>query len=349
MQDVIQPIDRELIKQELTDKYFLRPTNKANNLIYDITALTAPNTMREIGRVRELSYRAAGGGTGLDCDTDDMDYMQHPYHQLVVWDPENEQIVGGYRYICGRDMQFNEQGQPRIASSHLFYFTPYFIKDYLPYTIELGRAFVNLEYQKHEMGAKALYALDNNWDGLGAIFYRHPEIKYLIGKVTMYPNFDITSRDLIYAYLFRYHYDHKALIRAYHPLDLQPEAQELADELFIGDDPTVNFHILQRAVRARGHVIPPMFSAYLNLTQRMSTFGTSINHEFGQVLETGILVMVDNIYEDKRTRYIGIYVEYLRCLLREHRKQHRLAKAKEKQRKRTKKTISRITDSKSNM
>ena len=320
-QPIIPPVDRELLKKELSDKFFLRPTNKADNRIYDITAHDAPNVMREIARLRELSYRAGGGATGMEMDMDAMDTMAKPYHQLIVWDPEHEQIVGGYRYLCCAEATFTEDGQPFITSAHLFHYSDYFIKDYLPYTVELGRAFVQPMYQSREMGVKSLYALDNIWDGLGAVFYHHPEVRYLIGKVTIYPDFDAVSRDLIYAFLHRFHHDKKGLFRPYKPVDISVEGQELADELFIGDDPQLNYHILQRAVRTRGAVIPPMFSAYINLTQTLQFFGNAINDELSDVFETGIMVTIDEINEDKKLRYIGVYIEYIKQLLTEKRRE----------------------------
>ena len=315
MKPIIEPIDRDLLKQELTKKNFLRPTNKADNEIYDITADQAPNLMREIARLREISYRDGGGATGEAMDMDEMDTMPHPYHQLLVWDPIHEEIVGGYRYLCCAEAAKQEDGQPFITSSHLFHYTDYFIRNYLPYTIELGRAFVQPKYQNRDMGVKSLYALDNIWDGIGAILYNHPEIKYLIGKVTMYPQYDAMSRNLIYAYLRRYHNDSKGLFYPKHPIDISCEAQELADDLFMGDDPTLNYQILQRAVRARGTVIPPMFSAYLNVTETLMSFGNAVNDELADVYETGILVKVEDINPDKHARYIGVYMEWLRNLI----------------------------------
>lgn len=319
MKPVIEPVDRELLKQELTKRAFLRPTNKAENEIYDITAATSPNLMREIARLRELAYRAGGGATGEEMDIDDMDTMEKPYHQLLVWDPINEEIIGGYRYLCGQDAVMQQDGQPYITSSHLFHYTDYFIHNYLPYTIELGRAFVQPKYQGRDMGVKALYALDNIWDGIGAVLYNHPEIKYLIGKVTIYPRYDAVSRDLIFAYLHRFHHDPKQLFYPKHPIDIGIEAQELADDLFMGDDASLNYQILQRAIRARGCVIPPMFSAYLNVTDSLMSFGSTINDELANVYETGILVRVEDINPDKHARYIGVYMEWLRNLLEQRR------------------------------
>ena len=316
MKDIIPRVDRELLKQELTKKNFLRPTNKAENEIYDFTAHEAPHLMREVARLRELSFRSAGGSTGEEMDMDDMDTMTpHPYHQLIVWDPVNDEIVGGYRYLCGKDCTFDEQGQPRLTSSHLYHYSDYFIRNYLPYTIELGRAFVQPMYQKREMGNKSLYALDNIWDGIGAVIYNHrEEIQYLIGKVTIYPQYDALSRDLIYAYLRRFHNDRKGLFCPYHPIDISAEAQELADDVFVGEDAVFNYQLLQRALRARNTIIPPMFSAYLNVTPSLQFFGNTLNDELSDVYETGIMVTVDEIKEDKHSRYMQPYIDYLKTL-----------------------------------
>lgn len=319
MKDIIERVDRELLKKELTKKNFLRPTNKAGNEIYDFVAGEAPHLMREVARLREMSFRSAGGSTGEEMDTDLFDTLSpNPYHQLIVWDPVNDEIVGGYRYLCCNHCTFDTNGQPVISSAHLFHYTEYFIRNYLPYTIELGRAFVQPMYQKREMGAKSLYALDNIWDGIGAVLYNHRnEVQYLIGKVTIYPQYDSLSRELIYAYLRRFHNDPKGLFAPYHAVEISADGQELADDVFVGDDPTFNYQLLQRALRARRSVIPPMFSAYLNVTNSLLFFGNAVNDELANVYETGIMVTVDDIHEDKRLRYMGAYIDYLKRLFSE--------------------------------
>lgn len=324
MKKIIDAVDREVLKKELAPKFFLRPTNKAGNEIYDLTAHDAPNVMREIARLREMSYRASGGATGEEMDIDDMDTMTKPYHQLVVWDPEHEEIVGGYRYLLCKDCTFHENGQPYITSSHLFYYTPYFIKNYLPYTVEFGRAFVQPKYQTRDMGVKALYALDNIWDGIGAVLYKNKDIYYMIGKVTIYPSYDEVSRNLIYAYLQRYCCDKKGLFRPYNPVDISIEGQELADEIFAGNDPATNYHTLQRAVRIRGTVVPPMFSAYMNVTTSLQFFGNAINDELANVYETGIMVDIREVNEEKKRRYIGSYIEYVKQFISRTRKRRKL-------------------------
>ena len=239
-------------------------------------------------------------------DIDDQDIMPRPYHQLIVWDPDNNQIIGGYRYLFGHEAEIRN-GQPFITSAHLFHYSERFIRDYLPNTIEFGRAFVQPMYQKREMGVKALFALDNIWDGIGAVLFNHPEIRYMIGKVTIYPGYNEQARELIYAYLDRYHKGEQGLFEPYHPLLSQP----LTHSPFEGEDKQENYHILQRAVREQGTVIPPIFTAYLNLTNDLQFFGNAINDEFSDVLESGIMVEVDTVYPEKKERYITSYANWL--------------------------------------
>lgn len=308
MKPIIAPVETEILLHEL-EGHLLRPSNKAGNLIYDITAQECPNVMREIGRLREISYRAGGGGTGKELDIDDQDIMPRPYHQLIVWDPDNNQIIGGYRYLFGHEAEIRN-GQPFITSAHLFHYSERFIRDYLPNTIEFGRAFVQPMYQKREMGVKALFALDNIWDGIGAVLFNHPEMRYMIGKVTIYPGYNEQARELIYAYLDRYHKGEQGLIGPYHPLLSQP----LTHSPFEGEDKQENYHILQHAVREQGTVIPPIFTAYLNLTNDLQFFGNAINDEFGDVLESGIMVEVDTVYPEKKERYINSYIKWLNSI-----------------------------------
>ena len=103
MEPVIQPVDRHLILKELTKDKFIRVTRKGHNYLYEVTAHDSPNVMQEIGRLREISFRLAGGGTGKATDIDEYDMDPHePYRQLIVWDPKDKEIIGGYRYInCG--------------------------------------------------------------------------------------------------------------------------------------------------------------------------------------------------------------------------------------------------------
>ena len=304
---IIDAVDPEVIEAELTDQFFLRDTNKAGNKIYVVDAASAPNVMREIGRLREIAFRLAGGGTGKECDIDRYDTMNPPCRQLLVWDPESKLILGGYRYICGKDIRLDEDGRPRIATSHMFNFSERFINDYLPYTIELGRSFVRPEYQSSRAGAKAIYALDNLWDGLGSLTVVHPDIKYLFGKVTMYPSYIERCRDMILYFLHKHFPDPDDLVRPIRPLNtcIDPQAME---RLFTGDSFKADYRILNAEVRRYGVTIPPLVNAYMSLSPTMRMFGTAINDEFGDVEESGIFLVIDEIFEEKKQRHIQSFI-----------------------------------------
>lgn len=305
---IIQPISKELIKSELTPEKQLRMTNKSHNEIYVITANNSPNVMKEIGRLREIAFREAGGGTGKSMDIDEFDVGENCYKQLIVWNPEAEEIIGGYRYMLGTDWKLNADRQPILATSHMFHFSDKFIEEYMPYTVELGRSFVSLEYQSSRMGSKSLFALDNLWDGLGALTVIRPNIKYFFGKMTMYPSYIRRGRDMILYFLKKHFDDKENLIIPMKPLKIETDESELK-ELFCEDDFKKDYRILNREIRKLGYNIPPLVSAYMGLSPTMKLFGTAINYGFGDVEETGILITVDEILEEKRIRHIDSFIK----------------------------------------
>jgi hypothetical protein len=307
-QPIIQPISKEVLKSELTPDKQLRLTNKSNNEIYVVTAHHAPNVMKEIGRLREIAFREAGGGTGKEVDIDEFDICENCYKQLIVWNPEEEEIIGGYRYLLGTDWEYDDKGQPKLATSHMFHFSEKFLKEYAPYTVELGRSFVSLPYQSSRMGAKSLFALDNLWDGLGALTVIRPNVKYYFGKMTMYPSYIRKGRDMILYFLKKHFDDKENLIIPMKPLELETDPTELAT-LFSGKDFKEDYKILNGEIRKLGYNIPPLVNAYMGLSPTMKLFGTAINYGFGDVEETGILIAVDEILEDKRKRHIDSFIQ----------------------------------------
>ncbi len=307
-QEIIQPIDKQLLKSELTPDRQLRMTNKSHNEIYIVTAHNAPNVVKEIGRLREIAFREAGGGSGKSMDLDEFDTCDNCYKQLIVWNPEEEEIIGGYRYLLGCDAEIDAEGQPVLATSHMFHFSEKFMKEYLPWTVELGRSFVSPEYQSSRMGAKSLFALDNLWDGLGALTVIRPDIKYLFGKMTMYPSYVRKGRDMILYFLKKHFNDPDNLIIPMKPLKIETDTAEL-DRLFCEDSFKDDYKILNREVRKLGYNIPPLVNAYMGLSPTMRMFGTAINYGFGDVEETGILIAVDEILEEKRIRHIDSFIK----------------------------------------
>ena len=307
-QEIIQPIEKEVLKRELTPELQLRMTNKSHNEIYIITAHDSPNVMKEIGRLREIAFREAGGGTGKSMDIDEFDTCENCYKQLIVWNPEAEEIIGGYRYLVGNEWDYDDKGQPILATSHMFHFSERFIKEYAPWTIELGRSFVSLPYQSSRMGAKSLFALDNLWDGLGALTVIKPNVKYFFGKMTMYPSYIRKGRDMILYFLKKYFDDKDKLIIPMKPLIIETDPAEF-QTLFSGNSFKEDYKILNSEIRKLGYNIPPLVNAYMSLSPTMKLFGTAINYGFGDVEETGILIAMEEIFEEKRVRHIDSFIK----------------------------------------
>lgn len=307
MQPIISPIDKDLIISELTPEHLLRKSNKGFNEVYIIDAFNAPNTMKEIGRLREIAFRDAGGGTGKDCDIDEFDTMEVPCRQLIVWDPNEKEILGGYRFILGEDIKIVNK-IPQIATSHMFGFSDKFLQEYLPTTLELGRSFVTVGYQSTRSNPKAIYVLDNLWDGLGALTVVYPQIKYLFGKVTMYPSYGEQGRDILLGFLHKYFHDSEKLVWPIEELPtkaLSPEIQSY----FSGKNFREDYKILNQTIRSLGQNIPPLVNAYMSLSPTMKVFGTAVNHEFGEVEETGIFFKISEIFDEKKRRHIHSFIE----------------------------------------
>jgi hypothetical protein len=306
MKPIAEPLPRDQIIAELTKEKFLRRTNNGNNEVYFFDFRNSPALMYEIGRVREITFRHAGGGTGKDIDLDEFDTdREDPQKQLIVWDPEHLEIVGGYR------LYFPPKGcikcdVTKLASSSYFRFSAKFLKKYFPHMMELGRSFVHPDYQSRSMGRKSLYALDNLWDGLGALILDNHHLKYLFGKVTMYPHFNQKARNMILYFLKRHFDDPDSLVVPLDPAQIDIHVDEMK-KLFRGWTYKENYKILSKEVRNLGENIPPLINAYMGLSPTMRTFGTFINHKFGDVEETGILITLRDIYIEKINRHLASY------------------------------------------
>jgi hypothetical protein len=301
--EIVPPVGRELLRSELTREKFLRKTNNAQNEIYVIDAHDSPAVMREVGRLREVSFRQAGGGTGAETDIDGFDSATPPYKQLIVWDPAAAEIVGGYRYLLCTDAPAGPEGVPHLATAELFRFSSEFIHSYLPYTIELGRSFVQPAYQPSRENRKSIYSLDNLWDGLGALIVDHPRVRFFFGKVTMYTHFNVFARDLILYFLNRFFPDPDKLVVPFKPVPLKTPVDQL-EKVFKGKDFEPNYKALLKEVRKQKENIPPLINSYMGLSPTMRTFGTAINEHFGGVEETAILVTIGDIYETKKDRHV---------------------------------------------
>ena len=307
MKDIIPPVPLDVLNEELSNERFIRKTNKAGNKIYIINAENSPNVMREIGRIREISFRNAGGGTGLECDLDEYDTGENAYQQLIVWDPDDEAILGGYRFHICDPNKCIKNGKVKLATSKLFNFSDDFISSYVPHMIELGRSFVQPKYQSTSLKRKGLYALDNLWDGLGTLVLDYPNKKYLFGKVTMYLHYHQMARDMILFFLNKHFPDREGLVTPKESLKMETDRAKLT-AIFTGQNYEEDYKILSKEVRACGENIPPLINAYMNLSPSMKTFGTVLNKGFGDVEETGIMITINDLYKDKVERHVQDYV-----------------------------------------
>ena len=306
MKPIIHPVPVELLKAELTPSKKLEDTNKGHNELYIVTWQDSPHVVTEIGRLRELVFREAGGSTGNELDLDEYDKMENPYKQLIVWDPDAEEIIGGYRFLFGSDAVLDEKGQPMLASSHQFHFSQKFIDEYLPYVIELGRNFV----VPSKDGRRSIFALDNLWDGLVAIIMKHPHLLYFFGKITIYPSYDPIIRDLIYHFLWKHFGDKEELVRPWDDQAMPGSDPALMDLIINKDDPAEDYLLLKNAAKLRGVTVPPNMTAYLSITSEMLMFGTAVNHLMHDIEDTAVLMPFDAIYHEKKQRHIGTYLRF---------------------------------------
>jgi len=308
MKKIIDPIPVELIKAELTEARKLMDTNKGGNELYVIDCNNAPNTLREIGRIREVAYRAAGGCSGNEVDLDEYDFLEKPYQQLIVWDPDACAIIGGYRFLLGKDVTFGEDGQPVISSSHLFHYSDKFIKDYLPKSMELGRSFVAPEYQSSKAGARALFTMDNLWDGITGVLLCHPDVDYFFGKMTIYKSYDKAARELIMRFLEKHFADSKELVRPFKQLKYSSDPR-IIDIILKEDDLKADLRCLKSALHQLGTGIPPLVNSYINTSSKMKIFGSAVNDELSGAIETGLMIKFSEIYSDKVERHIRTFIE----------------------------------------
>lgn len=306
MEKIIEPVDKALLEKELNEDRFLRHTNNGNNHIYVVNYHNAPHVVREIGRLREITFRDAGGGTGLEIDLDENDTCEKCYDQLIAWSPEDREIIAGYRLVRCDFAGLKPDGTYNLSTAHLFEFSDTFVKDYLPYTIELGRSFVQPKYQPVNNNRRGIFSLDNLWDGLGGVVYLNSDIKYLFGKVTMYTHYNREGRDLLLSFMHYYFPDNLGLVKPIDPIIIDHDIADMQTH-FHGLEYKAGHRLLIGKLRELGENIPPLINTYMNLSPTMKTFGTAINSDFGEVEETGILITIDDVYQTKKTRHIDTY------------------------------------------
>lgn len=259
--------------------------------VYFERAAAMPKLMHDIARLRELSFRDVGEGTGLTLDIDRFDAC---YHQLFVWDRRSQCIAGAYRIAFTEEVSAIA-GVEGLYAHSLFEFSDRLLQRLGP-SLELGRSFVSPDYQG---GSQVLRLL---WAGIVAVLDRQPEIKVLYGPVSISPRLSEVSRMLIMAAITLHHEDPElaGLVRARHAPDRlrQTGARRLTDVSAGLADPARLFRFLRRL--ERGVALPVLIKHYIDLKGRFAGF--NVDEAFGGTVDGLVFVRVKDIPERMRTR-----------------------------------------------
>lgn len=274
----------------------MRDTKRAGNEIYIFTAAECPALMREVGRLREIAFRAAGGGTGEEADIDGEDRAEGGYHQLIVWTQRRRRSWADTASSSAR------RAGSRISRRNTTSISAIFSGAATCPTPSNWGVRSSSRPIRRAPNTKSLYALDNLWDGLGALIVLNPKAKYLFGKVTMYSSYQTVARNTLIYFLHKYFPDRDRLVTGRHPIDLGLD-DPYYERIFTGENYVENYHILIQRIREFNENIPPLINSYMNLSPTMRVFDTVENPDFGGVEETGILLAIKDIYLEKRERY----------------------------------------------
>lgn len=288
MIDVAAPMPPEQIARELTQN--TRIAEFKDLEIHLIWAPEAPATMQEIGRIRELEFRAAGAGRQVERDIDRFDVEFPWYAQLVSWDPAQREIVALYRAIrC--DWALRHGGLSALRTAGLFHFSDLFVSEYLSRAIELGRSVVN------RSAHRALQGLFSIWTGLGAMTREWPEIDYFFGNVSLYRSLPASAVTGIIEYLSRNHGADEGLVTARHPVS--PRVTE--------DTPSITLESLLERAAQEGWQFPPILLSYLKANSGLLSFDAAHDEEFGGAIEVAIAVPTKSVNPKTVKRFIEPY------------------------------------------
>ena len=308
---LVKPVNRNILKKELTSERFLRPTRMGKNNVYVFDGVDAPNLMKEVGRLRELAFRDAGAGIGAALDLDQYDTGEHKCRQLIVWDPAEEEIVGGCRFNTFEQYQNQLNAAIPLINKELYDLHPAFEKNYAPYFIELTRAFIQPKYQTKHKDHKVFFALDNVWDGLGALLVQHPQCRYFFGRLVIYPSYDPFMRDLLFYFFKKHLYDKDETLCAKFPYEPATIKDELHSYLKT-NNANKDFMELHKIARARNTVVPALISAYYRVSDTMRVFEPVIDHHFGGCFAAAMMITIADIKPNLIDRYVNPYKKFVK-------------------------------------
>jgi hypothetical protein len=266
--------------------------------------------MQEVGRLRELTFREAGAGFGKKVDIDDYDIGEHCCKQLIVWDPIKKEIVGGYRFNLFYDLKNKNLNDTPLSNKSFYNVSNKFVSDYIPYLVELSRAFIQPMFQPKYAGRRAAFSLDNIWDGLGALVIKYPFLKYYFGRLTFFSNYNATVRDSIFYFFQKHLKGDTFLLQAKSPLSLDTPISYIKKKINMSDIKE-DYKSLQLIAKEHNTVIPPLMKSYYNASSSLKVFDPVFDSYFGSSYAAAIIVTIKDIYPSYVKRYIKPYKKFI--------------------------------------
>jgi putative hemolysin len=291
--NIVHPTDKKLILNDIAAAEVLGETDDKIRILL-VRYEQAPALMREIGRLRELTFRKVGEGTGRKIDLDEFDtYYQH----IVLWDESRLEVVGAYRLAAG-DEVYKKRGIAGFYTSTLFRFSEEFEK-YLPQALELGRSFVQPAYWNSQ-------ALDYLWHGIGAFLAARPQYNYLFGPVSVSATYSAEARGLLVYFYRKWFGAEKSPVRAKHRFNFHTDSEAKLGELLQSSDYKSAFKELKQNLKHYGFAVPTLYKQYTELCEEggVNFFDFGIDKDFNDSLDGFIFLQIARIKETKLERYL---------------------------------------------
>jgi len=292
--NVIHPVDPKKIKKQLLNAKILIDVNGKKKVYLLQGDKIFPDVIKEIARLREITFRKVGEGSGLKLDTDLYDTY---YDHLVLWDEEALEIIGAYRLGLGDDI-LQKFGPRGFYSSTLFNFSQQF-NYHLPYSIELGRSFIQAKYWNST-------ALDTLWMGIGKFLADHPKIQFLFGPVSLSNAIPQDAKELIVFFYRKWYGGSNNLVTAKSRFRISEQREKTLSELFSSNDYREEIKLIKQNLRFYGVSIPALYKQYTELCEpggsQFLDFG--VDSSFQNCIDGFMLLDIDLIKYAKKGKYI---------------------------------------------
>jgi len=292
--NVIHPIDPKKIKRQLTAATLLQNIDNKKKVYLLSNNKLFPDVIKEIARLREITFRKIGEGTGDKLDTDIYDTY---YNHMVLWDEENLEIMGAYRIGVGSEI-IEKQGVSGFYSSTLFNFSEQF-QFHLPYSVELGRSFIQAKYWNTN-------ALDYLWMGIGAYLAFNPRVQFLFGPVSVSNSFPLDAKEMIVHFYEKWYGNTYGLVMAKNKYSIREDQKKNLSSIFNSNNYKEEVKLLKQNLRFFGMSIPPLYKQYTALCEpggaQFLDFG--VDPDFQNCIDGFILIDIDLIKYSKKEKYI---------------------------------------------